>query len=161
MKFLSSLIIAIFLITSAAQAAESRYQMKSMECIGKINQKPKNMQPDYVYIGLRLIQFKSKKKDGSFADSLGWNTYYGKTRGEVVQDLVAKQNGGESWFTGTLKTRRLNGETFVYRNLRGEKFIGKLLKGSNKHRDYVSARYVRSLTVVGNYFYELNCRAYK
>ena len=59
-----SFIISSVLVSQVSIAAqEGRYQMRKMECVGKVNQKPKQMHPDYVHMGLKVFYFTPKKKE--------------------------------------------------------------------------------------------------
>lgn len=154
---MKNLILLALLASVPAMAQNQKYVFKTMECMGQIHSQPKGMSDSYKHIGLRLISFKSKRKDGTYANSLGWNTFYGSTHGELVTEMLEKKFGGEVWYTGLLDVRVHRGAFVVF----GDDFMAQIIKGSNQHRDYLKGRYGRPGSVVGSYYYDLNCRAYK
>ena len=161
MKQFQYVIIALSInlfFSTIATAQGARYTFKKMDCVGAINQKPAGMHPDYTNFGLRVIQFKSKRQDGTFADSLGWNTFYGQTAAEVAQEMKQSKYGGEVWYTGLMNARMIGGKTFVYKRDSNTNFIGQILPDRDLATDILKARYKVSRSVVGNYFYNLKCR---
>ena len=161
---MKKLIILITINLSTAVFADTNkyYQFKTMECAGKVNQKPSAMHPGYTYMGLRVIHFTPKRKDGTFTHSLAWNTFYGETHGELVKNMKNKKYGGEVWYTGMLKAKRVQGALAVSRQFDSSMiFTGYVLDQKNRYNEFVKARFSKNGSVVGSYFYKMNCRVFK
>ena len=152
-------LILATLVTTTASASDQDYHFNTMECIGKLRQIPKGVSSYYAYKGLRIIQFKTKKNDGSYVDSMGWNIFTGKTRKDVLAKMAAKKRGEEVWYTGLFSTRIFNGKKYILSNDQYiNRFVGVVpLKSGNNTQEYFKARYGRKSSVLGNYFYDFMC----
>jgi hypothetical protein len=165
-KFQAVFFLSILISISAlANPLTDGYRFKHMNCLGKINRMPGGMHSDYKHIGLRLNSFLSIRKDGTQAQSIGWNTFYGSTAEQVRLKMGQGRGGSEVWFSGPLYLVLTGPRPVVTRpGLSGfdSEFTLEIVSSDlNAGTDSLSGKYARQGTVVGDYFYRLKCTAKK
>jgi hypothetical protein len=144
---------------SAASVKEVLYLVEPMICGGVIRKKPADMHGDYGKIMMQFLSFKSRKRDGSWVDSL-----------EVSNDYIAQfeewpdsmGQAGERWLMGPLRMT----QNTVYRNsLSGRdddlelEIIDARTNKNGEVEHTLKGTYRHDNSVVGPYVYDLDCVA--
>lgn len=142
-------------VCSLGMAGDNSYRAKKIDCRGTINNSAKTqVHSSYHKIGIRLLAFKAKRRDGSLADSLGWNTYYGSFE-QISAKMAANKGGSEVWYSDLLQQRLTTTKGLqVY----GRNFT-LTLRGRKDGKAYFSGHYSRPDSPAGSYYYNLSCIA--
>lgn len=157
------LTVSFLLALSTSAFADTTYKFAEMNCVGRIDEKPQGMHEDYVYMGLRLIPFTAVRRDGTKAKSLGWNTFYGATKDQVVKEMEENRYGMEVHYSAPLKQKYARHKLYVY----AEKLAGfdesfnlqVVRRDEDRGYDILRGQLVRAGSVVGGYAYDLLCKA--
>jgi hypothetical protein len=151
MKTLSLIALSLVLVSSA-HAEAAKYIVESLVCVGKINQQPAGMHDDYVQMVLKVTSFRSMRKDGSLADSTETGIEYFNKNAKVNRYVTSF---GEVFYSAPLyrfgnKVKNVDGDLNLTITEGAEKTLGSMkLVGT----------YGRKESVVGSYFYNLDCSA--
>ena len=166
MKITTALLSVSFIASCAAKKTSSAdadlasavvgsYYVEPMLCTGLIVNKPADMHADYEQILMKLVSFKSKKTDGSWADSLEVSNAYSK-RGQAVDE-----DFGEVWYMGPLKKSGniVSRDSLSGRNDNLKLNIVSSTNSGGKRLAVLEGTYELKGTVVGNYTYKMKCNA--
>lgn len=141
-----------------AVSTDNLYLVEPMICIGLIDKQPSSMNNDYRQILMKLVSFKSKRTNGTFANSLEVNNDYAP---KTVKMDPESDNYSEQWYMGPLS---IQGDKVIRKNLSGRnddlnlKITSRTVK-NGKVTHELSGTYGLEGTVVGSYKYNMKCTA--